>query len=274
LNAGKEFEFAVCRLLQQMGFEATITGYSQDGGVDLVATSPAPITGGRCVVQCKAWTAPIGEPILRDLFGTMHAQGANKGILITTSSFTAAALRFAQGKPLELIDGDQYRELCQRFGIIEYDDAIAGIESLPIEDPRQVRLLSVTCTDRHEAGDLQAHTFTTGILTIAQGLEYWYPSAESPTRGGFPFSHVYFREVAHEMSAAGRLDLTFRIHPTDSPVYTMAFEGRTEVTEPLHQAALARMRAPRPHSLGSGCVVLLALPVTVALLWKTIASAT
>ena len=43
MNEGKEFEFEVLRLLQAMGFEAEVTGYSQDGGVDLVATNSGPL---------------------------------------------------------------------------------------------------------------------------------------------------------------------------------------------------------------------------------------
>jgi restriction system protein len=74
MNDGKEFEFEVLRLLQAIGFEAEVTGYSQDGGVDLVATNSSPLAAGKCVVQCKARSRPVGEPVLRDLFGTMHAQ--------------------------------------------------------------------------------------------------------------------------------------------------------------------------------------------------------
>ena len=42
---------------------------------------------------------------MRDLFGTVHNEGASKGILVTTSGYGQASFEFANGKPLELIDG-------------------------------------------------------------------------------------------------------------------------------------------------------------------------
>ena len=56
-------------------------------------------------MQCKDQKTPIGEPVLRDLYGLVLSEGVNKGIIITTSKFTEAARRFAEAKPLELIDG-------------------------------------------------------------------------------------------------------------------------------------------------------------------------
>jgi hypothetical protein len=180
MNDGKEFEFEVLRLLQAMGFDAEVTGYSQDGGVDLVATNSSPLAAGKCVVQCKARSRPVGEPVLRDLFGTMPAQGANKGILITTSSFTAAALRFAQGKPLELIDGDLYRDLCEQHGLTAYG---TSVESLPdvLFDPNstKVRIKSIDCTDPAARKSMQDYVFAVGQLSIGNCLRVHEPGTDS-----------------------------------------------------------------------------------------------
>ena len=180
MNEGKEFEFEVLRLLQAMGFEAQVTGYSQDGGVDLVATNSSPLAAGKCVVQCKARSRPVGEPVLRDLFGTMHARGANKGILITTSTFTAAALRFAQGKPLELIDGDLYRDLCEQHGLTAYG---TSVEPLPdvLFDPNstKVRITSIDCTDPNERKSMQDYVFAVGQLSIGNCFAFDEPGTDS-----------------------------------------------------------------------------------------------
>jgi restriction endonuclease Mrr len=42
---------------------------------------------------------------VRDLFGTVHNQGATKGILVTTSGYGKASFDFANNKPLELLSG-------------------------------------------------------------------------------------------------------------------------------------------------------------------------
>ncbi len=244
MSGGKQFELDVCRLLQRMGFAAEITGHSQDGGIDLVATNPNPLIGGKCVVQCKAWSAPVGEPVLRDLFGTMHAHGANKGVLITTSSFTPAALRFAHGKPLELIDGVRYRELCERFDVVTHDASFeTTIDSRDQGDPTHVRLLLVGCSDPQEHKELQALVFTAGTLTITTGLDYKCPADNVHGYCGFSFSRIYIQEARHEMSLTSRLELLFRTHPTEPPTYTVVFEGRSEIVEPLYHAASERMRA-------------------------------
>jgi len=54
---------------------------------------------------------------VRDPYGVVHAESANKGILITTSKLTKAAQRFAEGKPLELIDGEQFNDLLKQYKI-------------------------------------------------------------------------------------------------------------------------------------------------------------
>jgi len=137
------------------------------------------LAAGKCVVQCKARARPVGEPVLRDLFGTMHAQGANKGILITTSSFTAAALRFAQGKPLELIDGDLYRDLCEQHGLIAYG---TSVESLPdvLFDPNstKVRIKSIDCTDPAARKSMQDYVFAVGQLSIGNCLRVHEPGTD------------------------------------------------------------------------------------------------
>ena len=61
---------------------------------------------------------PVGEPVLRDLYGTVMSERAAKGILITTSRFTARAKKFAEDKPLELINGTLLLQLlkgCQDY---------------------------------------------------------------------------------------------------------------------------------------------------------------
>ncbi|MBI3977992.1 MAG: protein kinase [Chloroflexi bacterium] len=113
----KAFEALVRDLLAAMGYRATLTKASHDGGVDVEAVNPAPIIGGKVVVQCKRYTGTIRVSAVRELYGVaMHAK-ASKGILITTSDFSADALRFAQDKPIELIDGQQLLELLREFGL-------------------------------------------------------------------------------------------------------------------------------------------------------------
>jgi len=113
-NDGRALEEDVKELLQSMGLKAATTRTTGDGGIDIIAYSDSPIFSGKYVIQCKDWTGSVGESVVRDLYGVMTAESANKGILVTTGAITKAAQKFAEGKPLELIDGYQLNELLQK----------------------------------------------------------------------------------------------------------------------------------------------------------------
>jgi restriction system protein len=98
------------------GGEVKITQASRDGGVDAVAFDPDPIRGGKLVIQAKRYTNTVGVSAVRDLFGTVHNEGANKGILVTTSDFGPDAYAFAKDKPLTLISGGELLYLLSQHG--------------------------------------------------------------------------------------------------------------------------------------------------------------
>jgi hypothetical protein len=111
-----EFEVFVTNLLRKMGYKAETTRLTADGGVDIWAANDNLFTGGKVIVQCKRYAEHqmVGEPVLRELFGLVHAHGVNKGVLVTTSSFTRGAVQFARGKPIELLGGIQLLGLCHQ----------------------------------------------------------------------------------------------------------------------------------------------------------------
>lgn len=102
---GYQFEDYISDLFRKLGFYVETTSYSNDGGVDLIATFSQPIFSGKYIIQCKNWVVPVGQPEVRDLYGVVMDRRANKGILITTSDFTQQAYDFAEGKNIELING-------------------------------------------------------------------------------------------------------------------------------------------------------------------------
>lgn len=101
------FENLITNLFQKMGLDTKPTQASRDGGVDCVAFDSRPVLGGKVIVQAKRYKNTVGVSAVRDLFGTVHNEGATKGILVTTSGYGAAAFEFANGKPLQLISGGE-----------------------------------------------------------------------------------------------------------------------------------------------------------------------
>jgi restriction system protein len=115
-----EFENLVGNLFQKMGLDTKLTRSSRDGGVDAVAYDKRPILGGKVVIQAKRYRHTVGVSAVRDLYGTMQHEGANKGILVTTSSYGPDAYEFIKDKPVELIDGG---------GLLYLLDQHAGIKA-------------------------------------------------------------------------------------------------------------------------------------------------
>ena len=106
LMTGYEFEEYIAAFFKEKGFEVQQTDYSHDGGIDIIAICNEPFFCGKYVIQCKKYTDTlVGQPVIRDLYGVVMSENANKGILITTSDFTEDAQTFAKNKNLELING-------------------------------------------------------------------------------------------------------------------------------------------------------------------------
>ena len=101
-----------------------MTQASRDGGVDAIAFDPEPIRGGKIVIQAKRYTNTVDVSAVRDLYGTVMAEGATKGILVTTSGFGPDAHRFAKGKPLTLLDGNNLLYLLAKHGTVARIDLV------------------------------------------------------------------------------------------------------------------------------------------------------
>lgn len=105
-----EFEFA------QNGGEVRVTQASRDGGVDAVVFDPDPLRGGKIVVQAKRYTNTVPVSAVRDLYGTVINEGANSGIIITTSDYGRDSYEFAKDKPIKLLNGGHLLALLKKNG--------------------------------------------------------------------------------------------------------------------------------------------------------------
>jgi restriction system protein len=98
------------------GGEVKVTQASRDRGVDAVAFDPDPIRGGKIVIQAKRYTNTVDVSAVRDLYGTVLNEGANKGILVTTADYGPDAYQFAADKPLTLLNGANLLHLLEKHG--------------------------------------------------------------------------------------------------------------------------------------------------------------
>lgn len=128
--SGIEFENVCQVLVEKMGFTTQTTKASGDGGIDLIAYNHQPLLSGKYIIQCKRYAGSVGEPIIRDLYGVIMSERANKGILMTTGHFTKSAISFAEGKPIELIDGVKLKELLTQYQLVSTSHSTVDLVEL------------------------------------------------------------------------------------------------------------------------------------------------
>ena len=108
------FERLCQRLLRELGFiNVEVTQYSNDGGIDGKGVMRlGGVMSFHVVFQAKRYRDTVGASVVRDFRGAMIGR-ADKGLIITTGSFTREAKKEAQrdgAPPIDLIDGNDFAE--------------------------------------------------------------------------------------------------------------------------------------------------------------------
>lgn len=125
------FEQLVSDLLAKMGYgydesASRVVGGVNDGGIDCIIDEDK-LGLDKIYVQAKRYARndTVGRPALQMFVGAM--ENVQKGVFITTSSYTKGALEYAekqQQKNLRLIDGNMLAEF-----MVKYEVGISSIKS-------------------------------------------------------------------------------------------------------------------------------------------------
>jgi restriction system protein len=116
------FERLVLDLLHAMGYGASRAdlqhvGRSNDGGIDGIISLDR-LGLEKVFVQAKRWQSSVGREAIQAFYGALAGRRANKGVFITTSSYTPHALEFARSvEKVVLIDGNRLASLLMEFGV-------------------------------------------------------------------------------------------------------------------------------------------------------------
>ncbi len=103
-----DFERVIAEIFHTYGHQVEVLGGNGDHGVDVVVQTAQ---DEKWIVQCKRYNGSVGEPVVRDLYGTMVHEEAQQAYLITTGSFTRQAQEWISGKPIVLYDGENLLRL-------------------------------------------------------------------------------------------------------------------------------------------------------------------
>jgi len=124
----REFEKLVVMLLQRMGYggkiktAAVVTKYSNDKGIDGIIKEDV-LGLGRIHIQAKRYARDnsVGREEIQKFVGALAVTQSNKGVFITTSSYSKGANEYAESlsgiTTLVLIDGEQLSKFIYEYGL-------------------------------------------------------------------------------------------------------------------------------------------------------------
>lgn len=114
------FEVVILKLFKSMGYgEFTRTSRSGDGGVDGIINQDA-LGVEKIYTQAKRYVDhPVGGRDMTNFIGAISRDGVNKGIFVTTSSFSTSAIEMAQRArdTIVLIDGEKLVDLMIEYNV-------------------------------------------------------------------------------------------------------------------------------------------------------------
>lgn len=102
------FEHICSKILIEHGFEnVSVTPRSNDKGIDIMASK----NGLSYAAQCKRYKGVVGSPEIQMFIGAMKNSNADKGIYITTGTFTKEAIIMADSNRIEMWDRNKLASL-------------------------------------------------------------------------------------------------------------------------------------------------------------------
>lgn len=114
------FERLSQRLMREAGFvRVEVRGKTGDGGIDGVGILRVNLISFQVYFQCKKWRSSVGAREIRDFRGALQGR-ADKGLFITTGSFTAQASDEASRDgaiAIDLIDGERLCDLLKEYDL-------------------------------------------------------------------------------------------------------------------------------------------------------------
>ena len=180
--SGFEFEDVMEDVFRNLGYENVRQAERlADEGRDILLEEVVDGTRRGIVVECKH-TGTVGRPVVQKLhsaIATYEFDGPKRGMVVTTGRFTNPAIEYAQRLqrnddpyPIELIDGEDLREIADEIGLDLYNGRIEILcdETLRPYDP--------------------ATSVTTPVTEAFQDIQN-IDSSDLPV----PYSRVTFRPV-------------------------------------------------------------------------------
>ena len=113
------FEYFIVELLRKIGYKGIdssnfeVIGKQEKEGIEGILYQDE-LCIEKVYIQAKKWEMEVTSKDVRNFIGALNLKGTNKGVFITTSTFSAEAKAVAKQNPLHkiiLIDSDRLMQL-------------------------------------------------------------------------------------------------------------------------------------------------------------------
>eukprot|EP00038_Savillea_parva_P015793 m.14953 g.14953 ORF g.14953 m.14953 type:complete len:334 (-) comp3214_c0_seq1:88-1089(-) len=174
-------------------------GHQGDRGIDCVIQDLRPIVGQKIVVQAKCYTATVGVEAVRAFHTSVLQHKANKGIMITTTTFGPESCKVAnEFGNVELMNGAELVGLMQLHDIPGYCD------------PKEVRDKGEHTLESRKARKTKRPTLAAGAVSVAGvspgpagGALSRAPQAAQAPSTGSPALHLKRKATEEESDGEG-----------------------------------------------------------------------
>lgn len=191
----KNFELLIVEAFRRQGLSVEERGGSAaDGGVDLMLRKDGKTT----VVRCKRWRdAQVSVQPVRELFGVMHADGADAAVFVSSGSYTADAKQFTEGKPIRLMDGE---ELARMVAAVQDERRVERAAGRGFTPSKQRFVFGKVCPI---CGDAMVKRIAT--RGPSAGASFWGCSRFPACRGTLPEASLESRILSPTRHPAKRI---------------------------------------------------------------------
>lgn len=108
----KDFEEYLSEMYRRLGYSSKTTSYGKDHGIDVIIQKD----GKKYAIQAKRYNNKnyVGEPEVRNFFGSYADSDYTSGFFITTSFFSRAAIEWSKNRNITLIDGGALQKMMSK----------------------------------------------------------------------------------------------------------------------------------------------------------------
>jgi hypothetical protein len=130
------YEALCAKELRQNGWDARLTPTTGDQGVDIVAEK----SGVRVVIQCKLYSASVGNTAVQEIVAAKAFERASYAVVVSNSPYTSAAQQLARVNDVFLL---HHNDLSRLHTLLDFKTGAGTASAQPAQSQNEMKAHSV-----------------------------------------------------------------------------------------------------------------------------------